>query len=297
MEYIKRRKKRTQRNKSGGAGRFVVALLFCAAVVYLISASAAGTWLAENVIAPAFTGIEEALSQKNRQNDQGEVLNVSLSGSASTKKEEITLPALTCHMLQMGVYSQRENAVSQAQALQARGAGGYIIEDNARYRVIASGYDTEESLDSVREQLQTEGIESAKYEVNIPEMVFQVTADEGQLAAVREGFAALKQAQNMLSLLAIEFDRSAMTIDEGRNETKEILALLVEKRSLLSAQQEQGTVLTKVLGCYDNAVTAITSLAELECESTVDFSSKIKYTHLQVTHEYAKLIENLSSTS
>ena len=32
-------------------------------------------------------------------------------------------------MLQMGVYSEYENAVAQAQALQTRGAGGYILED------------------------------------------------------------------------------------------------------------------------------------------------------------------------
>lgn len=296
MEYIKRRKKRAQRKKSGGAGRVVVALLFCAAAVYLISASAAGTWLAETVIAPVFTGIEEVLSGKIRQEEQGESQSVSLSGD-TTKQEEITLPALTCHMLQMGVYSNHENAVSQAQALQARGAGGYIIEEDSRYRVIASGYDTEESLDSVRQQLLAEGIESAKYKVELPKMVFHVTANEAQLTAVRDGFAALKQAQGELSLLAIEFDRNGMSVVQGREAAKEILAPIEEKRAVLSVQQGEGTVLAKVMVCYDAATSAINALAEFESESNVDFSSKIKYTHLQVTHEYAKLIESLSSTS
>ena len=65
----------------------------------------------------------------------------------------------------------------------------------------------------------------------------------------------------------------------------------------LCVHQGEGTVLAKVMVCYDAAASAINALAEFESESNVDFSSKIKYPHLQVTHEYAKLIESLSSTS
>lgn len=297
MEYIKRRKKYTQRKKSAGAGRFVVVMLFCAAAVYLISASAAGTWLAENMIAPVFSGIEETLSGKIRPNDAGKAESVSHADDGLTEQEEITLPALSCYMLQMGVYSEYENAVAQAQALQTRGAGGYILEDFGRHRVIASGYDTLEKLDSVRQQLNEDGIETAKYEIHIPEMVFRVTANKKQINALSESFSALEQAQGELELFAAEFDRSGMSVEEGRAAAKEILAPLEEKRPHFSSNQEQGTILSKVLSCYDNSAAAIALLAESECERTVDFSSKIKYTHLQVTHEYAKLIENLSSTS
>ena len=107
----------------------------------------------------------------------------------------------------------------------------------------------------------------------------------------------MKEAQQALAELSVEFDRSQQTPAEGRNAALEILAPLESLQAQLSVQQEQGGVLAEVLGCYASCVSAIRGLSEYESKSIVDFSSKIKYTHLQVTYEYAKLVESLSSTS
>jgi hypothetical protein len=48
--------------------------------------------------------------------------------------------------------SSKTNADTQATALQQRGAGGYVMEDGGRYRVLAAAYTAEESLKQVREQ-------------------------------------------------------------------------------------------------------------------------------------------------
>lgn len=298
MDYRRRRQKRRYGQQRGsGAGKLVVVLLVSAAVVYFISASAAGTWIAQNVAAPLFTGIEELLFERDDGGGTDNDRQVALINGGESKKEEITLPGVRCYMLQMGVYSNLENALAQAETLQKRGAGGYIIADGERYRVIASGYDTEESLNSVREQLNAEGMENAAYEVSAPDMAFMVTADEAQLASVKAGFSGLKEAQSALSELAVRFDKEGMSLDEGRRAAEAILSPLAERQQELSSQQEEGNILSAVLECYRECVSAVDELSKNEIESIVDFSSKIKYTHLQVTDEYVKLVTSLSSTS
>ena len=56
MEFAKRRKRR---RKDSGMGKFMVSLMVVGTAVYIITASAAGTWLAEKVMAPAFTALSE----------------------------------------------------------------------------------------------------------------------------------------------------------------------------------------------------------------------------------------------
>ena len=92
------------------------------------------------------------------------------------------LPALNCYMLQMGVYSSHENAQKEAERLRALGAAGYIFADSSsgetRYRVMASGYDSEQSAKSVKDRLTSEGVEAAMYTLSSPQASFRVTADK-----------------------------------------------------------------------------------------------------------------------
>ena len=62
MEFRRKRRKRRYAAPEGtGAGKAIVALIVIAAVVYLVSASAAGTWVAQNVVAPVFTWVDSQL--------------------------------------------------------------------------------------------------------------------------------------------------------------------------------------------------------------------------------------------
>ena len=118
-----------------------MAMLMLAGIVYLVSASAAGTWLAEKVMAPAF----EALASLGREQEDltapetEDLQQVSLSTAPSSRSEDISLPALTCYTLQMGVFSSAENAQKQSDTLKSQGAGGYVLQDGDRYRVLGIG--------------------------------------------------------------------------------------------------------------------------------------------------------------
>ena len=320
MEYRRKRKTASRSRAStysaarrsasaGGAGRAIVSLLMVGGIVYLVSASAAGTWIAENVMAPmisAFSGNNDADNDgtqdaTNTQTPDGSLsTSVDLSAGASSQSvtsAQVSLPALDCYMLQMGVYSSKSNAEAQAETLQTQGAGGYILEDastgETRYRVMASGYEDAESAKSVKNRLVDEGIDCTVYELSTAAATFRVTASEESIPQIEAGFAALEKAQRALSTAAIDFDKNSMSVEEGQSLALEILSTLEsDMGGLLSFDGTDGT-LSQLLDAYRDAKAALQSLSGGSYDSTVGFSAQLKHTLLYVTHRYALLMDAL----
>lgn len=321
MEYRRKRRASSRRRASGhaaarrggsassDAGRAIVSLLMVGAIVYLVSASAAGTWIAENVMAPmisAFSGKEnrgdgDVQSVGDLQTPDGSLSTaVDLSAGASSKNTvsaQVSLPALDCFMLQMGVYSSKSNAEAQAETLQAQGAGGYILEDTStgetRYRVMASGYDSAESAKSVKTRLVEEGIDCTVYELSTAAAAFRVTASEESIPQIEAGFAALEKAQGALATAAIDFDKNSMSVEEGQTLALNILSTLEsDMGGLLSFDGTDGT-LSQLLDAYRDAKAALQSLSSGSYDSIVGFSAQLKHTLLYVTHRYALLTDAL----
>ena len=131
MEYRKRNRSRIRRRSSAqpapsGAGRVITALLIIGAIVYIVSASAAGTWIAKNIIAPIFDMLASNKPTTTDADISGNNEDVIvLSGDetaepASAASDELSLPALNCYALQMGAFSEIANAQSEAARSPAR---------------------------------------------------------------------------------------------------------------------------------------------------------------------------------
>ena len=183
MEYARRRKRR--RRNSSDAGRALGALVMVGLIIYLFTASAAGKWLAEEVMAPAFSALSELpvfnsdsldkLEQESTANEES--LEVSLNGGISSVSENVELPAISCFALQMGVFSSEENASALSDSLKERGAGGYVYDDEGMYRVLASGYGTETEARTVKDRLISEGSDCAVYGIGNSLFPFRVNND------------------------------------------------------------------------------------------------------------------------
>ena len=309
MEYRRRKRRRKAARARGGAGSpllSLIALALISGAVYFAATSNAGDWVAKNVMAPvvAFFGgggpnIEEEPGELLAEAPPSqEPLDFSSGGEAAPVSAEMSLPALECYALQMGVYSSYENAASEAESLQARGAAGYIVEeasiDGARYRVLAAGYADEASARSVRESLAAAGTDSALYTLEAPSATFRVTAGDSALPGVRAGFEAFAAAQTALTGAAIRFDGESMSIAEGQALASGILTALEGDMASLIACGEDGGALSMILSAYANVSSSLRSLIEANYQSTVDFSAAMKYTQLYVTDQYAALINELT---
>lgn len=286
---------------SAGAGRTLMGLLMVAALVYVVSASAVGTWLAENLMAPAFEALAalenkpQAAPPAEDSSGEADVQQVSLSTDRSSVSVELSLPALDCYALQMGVFSTLENAQAQAEAIQSQGAGGYIHADGGRYRVLAAGYSQESQAKEVKDRLLEEGLDCTLYHITSPGATFRVSAQQSQIDQVGSGFSALYDAQASLTEAAIAFDRDAESVDAGKQAVQRIRQMLATEMAGLAAFAQDAPALKALADCQTRFDAALDDLIQNPAASHGAFSAQLKHTQLALSQAYADMVAGLSA--
>ncbi|MDD3919652.1 MAG: SPOR domain-containing protein [Eubacteriales bacterium] len=305
MEYRRRRRRKKRQDGVSGGAKLAAALLFAGLVVYFIGASPLADWLTGAVVTPVFSAIGSVLKPVSAAAQTASPLPTSTApaepaepAAGEYQTTEIRPEPLSLYALQMGVYASRENADAQAQSLKARGAAGYVLEDAGKYRVLAAAYTQDSALQNVRKQLTLEGLESAAYPMQTQQPVLRVTATKDQTEGLEAAFRALFEAQAALGDAALRFDSESQTIDTGRAQAKTVYDTLTEAYTAFSAlAKNDNAVLQQVDNCYQECFKQLESLSGGTAQSTVDFSSQMKYTHLYMAHVYRNLMDTISALS
>lgn len=292
MEYRRRRRSiHAPRRKNTLLGAALCILLVSAAVIYLVGVSSAGTWLAENVVAPVFRtlGVGNSQSGKPSATDDGQ------STSAAVSSELLELPQLACYALQMGVYATQENAEKQAIALQGVGAGGYILQDGDRYRVLAAAYTSDEDLQKVRQQLSTEGLDSASYVLSSIKSKLIVTGTEDQIATLERALKGLITLQGELSDLAIAFDRDQSSIAEGKGSITAAAQRVSGYLTEISAVSADQAILASLSDCCRDFLAQLSKADTMSEDDRAGFTAYLKYTCLLCAHAYCSFCTAVSA--
>ncbi len=314
MEYRHRKKSKSLRSRThsrskrttGGIGSFMVSLILIAGLVYVAVTSSIGEWVAREVMAPLFQAVSNIGASNDAAADADtadpfdkEIINLSSGKTVGTKSANAQFDALSCYMLQMGVFSSSDNAQKEAERLRSLGAAGYIVADGSssdtRYRVMASGYADEQSAKSVKERLYSDGIETAVYLVSSPEVSFKITADSADIADICAAFSTFYNAVDALSSAAIQFDKESMSVSDGKQLCMDILNSTDEALDSLNVYSNESSMLDEILSAYSDCQAQLSALCEAEYKSTVDFSAALKYTHLYVALRYASMVNRLSA--
>ncbi len=299
MEYRRRRRTRrksvsrgrTRASNEPNGGKFILIILVVSAIIYLISISEAGTWLSENIVAPITKSFGKSDKKDDDKEDNTDAEN-SEDVSAPTETKELTLEKVNAYFLQMGVYNSLDNADEEAKLIKAQGAGGYILKDGDRFRVIATGYSSEDDAKDVCARLKESGMDCTIYKLNTDEVTFRVTASKEQLARIEKTFAALNKAQKTLSEEVISFDKEKKDVSDEIKVVKSLVDELKEAKSDISPYKENKAV-SYMVDALDASIEVLESTISDESKSFVEFSSLLKYAHTCVTHEYFLLASNL----
>ena len=223
-------------------------------VVYLISASKAGTWVAENWIAPVLrVGGQQATDVLSKPEPSAEPVNVVME----TISQELVLPEKRAYALQIGVYADRNNAVKQSESLAAIGAAGYVVEDGGRFRVLASAYEDEESAKKVSGQLLAEGIESRTYTLARAKRTLKATGSSLQLTQAQKALDGVDVLIKRLYDAFLDFDKNKATVSAGLATVTAIRATAAEYASALSAISAQSGTLDELIAYYQAVLSAL----------------------------------------
>lgn len=215
------------------------------------------------------------------------------SASSGESSEEVKLDAFTSYALQMGAFSNEENAKSEADKLRTRGAAGYIYHKDL-YRVFASIYQNEADAQAVRKQLlDSEGIEASVYVIQAPGAAFRVTASAEGLASVKSAFQALQTARDELYTLCTDLDRKQISQAEARTELK---SLAEDARKPVEALNGTGEVGTALQGELKKSADELEKVASMD-GSAIAFSTEMKFALVRQTCAYAELMNEITGAS
>lgn len=123
---------------------------------------------------------------------------------------------------------------------------------------------------------------------------FHITAPQDQIEAIKTDFTALLGTQEAFCEAALEFDNQSMDVVGGTAMVSAIRNKLQSDMAALASYTGSDRILSSVLGTYTSVINSLDTLFDGNYQSTVDFSSKIKYTQLYITHEYAMLLNQLT---
>ncbi|MBQ9832385.1 MAG: SPOR domain-containing protein [Clostridia bacterium] len=289
----RRRRKRysSSRSRSGsGAPKALFAVLLTCGIVYLLSASAAGTWIAQNLAAPIF----EAFNKKDTVKDD-DSLAVSLSTAKNAVTTDVTLPGISVYSLQMGIYSSEENASSQATALKAQGAAGYVFKDSEQFRVLGAGYLTESDAKTVKDRLINEGTDCTLFTITCNDEVFKISTDKDNTEAVESAFSAFKEATASLSNAILTFDSDSQSIADGQYACKTILEDFEKDMELF--ESDVPDQLKDMVNCRNEYKALLSNLSSASCSSRSEFASSMKYAQLHMADLYISLSASLSAST
>jgi hypothetical protein len=281
------------RKKSGGGAKgaiVVVCLITAVALVYVIGAAKIGDFISEKIIVPVgawFTG-EEALIKPDDDSQSKSTPAPSAASSKGEKLEkEITFAEKMTYTLQIGVFTDQDNATTLSNETQAKGGAGFILEDDGDYRVLISGYGNEADAANVKERLLSEqDIDSKVYEIDCPESAVTFTAEEETIQLIERAALDIPKYQDELLALSIEFDKTEKTFDEVKGEI-EVLGKRVsegtdEFKSLASESGDK--IVAKIYDYYSGMGKEIDAL--IECADNIALSSGIKHAFIKASLLY-----------
>lgn len=281
-----------RRRKNSFSPALVLVLIVFLVVAYLIGASKFGTWLATKVVAPLIRGSKPTITSELILPSASPTQNVTIN----TDTLVISLPAMHCYAIQIGVFEKKENADSQSDSLKKLGAAGYVLSDASLYRVLAAGYPDESSMEKVRTQLQGEGIDSRAYEISANGLRLRVNGTDEQLARLESALSFVAALPGQLSQAAIAFDRDAKSTASGISALKDIRDNCEAHASVINELGDHAEISLRPIANYLTHIYDL--LSELSADSgmeTIRFSAGLKHLYLEAVYGYKSMANAMES--
>lgn len=239
MRRSEKRKKRYRVKKSGlkiSTG-FILFFSFVIVLGGIFSRSGTGGMTVEPVSTVAPPPLSEAFDE-------------------TADSRQVTVEESTWYALQLAAFESKEAAEELAQSYIARGAAGFVLHAENRYRVLASVYPDKEDARAVRDRLkQSHGIDSYIYEMTMPSLTLKISGMKGQVDIIDAALRFLSEGLYEIQKISVALDEKQANREDVANNIKNLslrageLKRLFETR-FLGSKNEIALSIEKILGDY-----------------------------------------------
>ncbi|MGI5849561.1 MAG: SPOR domain-containing protein [Christensenellales bacterium] len=295
-----------QPKKKRKYANLIVVLIILGIAAYLISAGAAGGWLAENVINPVFNNSGTNAAELTGENtaaapiDTGEdappqvtAQTVNLPETSGARIErEISAVEISLFTLQSGAFSEENNAKSAASEIQTKGGAGFIAYDGKLYRVLIAGYTDEDSANDVKISLEKDSIATSVFNLKSGGLDFKIGAEQTQVNAVKACFDSVPESVDTLQQIIYDADKGKDVNEDIKSLQQKVTRISDNFHTTVSTEEGAMLRLATYMKEYCETINNIPLSTSV---SKVDFSSELKYTLIDIVVDYSSFLEGLNS--
>lgn len=189
----------------------------------------------------------------------------------------------TIYALALSKSSSSAHVTSEVQNVKLRGGAGYIYNANGMYYILASGYENENDALKVQQNLETDQTNSEILQIQIGEIVIDMSLNGNEKTAMTNAISAFKTAYKNLYDISVSLDTSVKTLAECKIAvTAELETANTIKTSFDSAFLSKLTSeVFKIKLKLTELVSNLQQLAQNQTDQKVLYSSFIKEAYLK----------------
>ena len=281
--------------QKGSRGFLLFAILAVVIVgVHLIGVAKVGDFLSQKIVTPVVSWLTGGEAKSPGESQNAGVAPV-ISPTASNLEKEMKLPGGTIFALQVGLYTEENNAKDASAQLVSKGGAGYILQTAEGKRVLIAGYATREDAENVQQRLLKEQqMQTSIFEMSTQEMTVTVSSDADSLAKIEAAFSNANKYYDDLMGYAISFDKQELdkaALQQNISGMKSDAASI--KANLQKLEAGDNKVIGALITYYEKVETAL-AIAEADL-SDAALSSQVKEVYLEIGAAKMELVENLQN--
>lgn len=180
---------------------------------------------------------------------------------------DISLAGRTWYALQLGAFTQENAACQLSQQFTARGAAGYVYQENDIYRVYAAAYPTRAEAQSVQTHLSGQGVATYIHPCNEDSVTLRAAGTNTQLQAISEIFSYLDALSMKFFTLSSQLDKNTLAVTDA------ISALLSESATCRALGDALASAFPDGIPAGAQAICDLLTQIAQECESVQNSQS------------------------
>ena len=263
---------------SRGRTVLTVAIIIFAAL-FLIIIGASGRVIAENLLIPIFKDVEPSITPLPH----------------GYKSGEIQLPRLNLYCVELNKYDSVTQATRQSEDIRKKGGAGYIFEEADKYRLLVSGYVTQQQALSVAENQADDKYAPAVFLISSGSVSFRVSCPSQSFDILQEACNYFAQLVYSLVDQAIQLEKQEISIAALKIKYSSIAAELegiVKKLESISSSHDD-RLINELLTLYNNSLLQTKKIFLENFQDSIDFFAEIRYNYIQMTVYYCQAVQNL----
>jgi hypothetical protein len=275
---------RAKHGKKDGYGPATVVLLLLLVAAFIYAFQSLGIY--DLLFKPASAGTQSPGVTSQQTAPAGVSPQASASDAAGAKiSEEIKMSSITLYGVQLGVFTKLENAQATAEKFKAEGAAGYIMKEDALYRVIDSVYYSEGDAKTVRDAYRAGSAPDAcVIRVQASGVNWKVNATREQIDAIRGAISAV-QSQIVVLINAQKSDLQNQGAADNWKATIGNAAQVFSNASKTMMQAVGATnssIILKLNDCLTAGSDSLAQLAKTDAAQVLAIESGLKYNIIDI---------------